>query len=585
MRFLLVLLVALWPAVGNAQANPLALPLVQVGDLRYLGKFTLPQTDGTGRPQDQGGLTWGGTGLGLGPDGTSLYFGCHDWGKRLARVTIPAVGGVGAVVEPCAPIANLAGINPGDSTSKILGGSFVWNGRTVVSAFAYYDGNGSATASHFVGSTVANQVGPYRVGSMNPGFVGGYMGVVPQEWRALLGGPALTGQCCLAIIGRTSAGPSASVFNPDDVGTLSPVPSTMLVGYPTGHELGAWGAYNPLFHGATQMAGLAFPSGTRSVLFIGRHGATFCYGTGTGNKALEGQPDGQGNRYCYDPVDGSKGVHGYPYHHQVWAYDANDLLAVKQGTKQPWDLRPYGVWTLTDMNNNGAASIRSATYDPATRRIYVTAGSGDGAPTVHVYEVTTAVAPPPPPPPPPPAPAPTATLVANPASVAPGDTAGLCWTTANADSATITPGAGVVTPTAGGCVDVTPSQTTAYTVTAPGAGGTVSVTATVTVVAPPPPPPPPSGFTGVLRAQTSYTVSGLTAGLRLALQVDDQDASTIPALGGAVTMALPMTDGSVDRRACSIWKVEPTGYTTTGARTRVTVQCPGMTGVRVRVER
>ncbi len=364
----------------------------------YLGKFTLPSTDGTGRGTADGSLMYGGPALGLGPDGQSLYFGCHDWGASLARVTIPALGGRAAVVEPCAPIANLAGINPGDPNSKKLGGSLWWNGRLTVSAYSYYDGSGTALASHFVGGNVASQVGPYRVGAaILPGMVAGYMGVIPQEWRTLLGGPALTGQCCIAVIARSSFGPSISVFNPDDVGKSTAAAATQLLGYPEKHQtFGSWNVQNPYFTGVTRIGGMAFPAGTRSVLFIGRHGTTFCYGTGTGNSKLAGTPDGQGNVYCYDPFDGSKGSHGYPYKHQIWAYDAVDLLAVKQGTKQPWDVVPYAVWDLNEMGgNNGGASMRSAAYDPATRRWYVALDNGDSTPTVHVYEVNNAAVQPP----------------------------------------------------------------------------------------------------------------------------------------------------------------------------------------------
>ncbi len=383
---------------ATALAQPQQQPLVQPGNLVYLGKFTLPSTDGTGRGTAEGSLLYGGPALGMGPDGKSLYFGCHDWGSRLARVTIPAIGGKATVVEPCAPVANLAGINPGDPNSKKLGGSFWWNGRLTVSAYSYYDGNGTAVASHFVGGNVATQLGPYRVGAaIKPGFVGGYMGVIPQEWRTLLGGPALTGQCCIAVIARSSFGPSVSVFNPDDVGKASAAPATTLLGYPeTNQTFGPWNVPNPYFTGVTRLGGMAFPPGTRSVLFIGRHGTTFCYGTGTGTQSLHGKSDGQGNVYCYDPVDYSKGSHGYPYKHQIWAYDAADLLAVKQGAKQPWDVLPYAVWNLSDMDNgSGGASMRSAAYDPATRRWYVTTDNADRTPTVHVYEVTSAVLQPP----------------------------------------------------------------------------------------------------------------------------------------------------------------------------------------------
>ncbi len=384
-------------AGSTALAQPQQQHLVQAGNLAYLGKFSLPGTDGTGRGVAEGALFYGGDAMSIGPDGQSLHYGCHDWGSRLARVTIPALGGTGTIAEPCAPVANLAAINPGDPNSKKLGGSLWWNGRLLVSAYSYYDGNGTAVASHFVGTNVANQSGPHRVGPLNPGLVGGYMGVIPQEWRGLLGGPALTGQCCIAIISRSSYGPSVSVFNPDDVGTVTPAPSTMLVGYPDKHQtFGPWNVQNPYFTGVTRIGGVAFPAGTRSVLFMGRHGTTFCYGTGTSNAALGGTPDGQGNLYCYDPVDGSKGSHGYPYVHQVWAYDALDLLAVKQGAKNPWDVVPYAIFPLTDMDHGqGTASMRSAAYDQATRRWYVTVDSGNNTPQVHVYEITNAVLQPP----------------------------------------------------------------------------------------------------------------------------------------------------------------------------------------------
>ncbi len=392
---LAALAVSMVATTAGAQ-TPQQQPLVQPGNLSYKGAFKVPVNDGTGRGAAEGWLTWGGAAMGMGPDGASIYYGCHDWGSRIARVKIAAPGATGTIVEPCAPIATLANINPSDPNSKKLGGSLWWNGRLTVSAYSYYDGNGTASASHFVGTNVANQAGPYRIGSWNPGLIGGYMGVIPQEWRGLLGGPALTGQCCIAVISRSSYGPSVSVFNPDDVGTINPAASTMLVAYPDNHQVfGPWNVPNPYFTGVTRIGGVAFPAGTRTVLFIGRHGSTFCYGTGTNNQTLDGTPDGQGNKYCYDPADGSKGSHGFPYRHQIWAYDANDLLAVKQGTKQPWDVRPYAVWTLPEMDNSGFATMRSATYDPATRRLYAVEDRGDAQPLVHIYEITNASLPPP----------------------------------------------------------------------------------------------------------------------------------------------------------------------------------------------
>ena len=95
---------------------------------------------------------------------------------------------------------------------------------------------------------------------------------------------------------------------------------------------------------------------------------------------------------------------------------------------------------------------------------------------------------PPPPPPPPPPPAPTATLTASPETIEKGQSATLNWQTTNATAISIDNGVGAVQAT--GTQQVTPSESTTYTLTAKGDGGTQTATARVTVNAPPPPPPP-----------------------------------------------------------------------------------------------
>ena len=95
---------------------------------------------------------------------------------------------------------------------------------------------------------------------------------------------------------------------------------------------------------------------------------------------------------------------------------------------------------------------------------------------------------PPPPPPPPPPPTPTATLSANPETIDKGQSSTLTWQTSNATDVSIE-GVGAVQPN--GSQQVTPTESTTYTLTAKGAGGTQTATARVTVNQPPPPPPPP----------------------------------------------------------------------------------------------
>ena len=95
---------------------------------------------------------------------------------------------------------------------------------------------------------------------------------------------------------------------------------------------------------------------------------------------------------------------------------------------------------------------------------------------------------PPPPPPPPPAPvAPTASLTASPETIDKGQSSTLTWQTTNATDISIE---GIGAVQANGSQQVSPADSTTYTLTAKGAGGSQTATARVTVNAAPPPPPP-----------------------------------------------------------------------------------------------
>lgn len=86
---------------------------------------------------------------------------------------------------------------------------------------------------------------------------------------------------------------------------------------------------------------------------------------------------------------------------------------------------------------------------------------------------------------PPTAPAarPTVTIQANPTSVNKGEATTLNWSSTNATQVTIAPEVGAVASE--GSTKVTPADSTTYTVTASGPGGTADATVRVTVAAPP----------------------------------------------------------------------------------------------------
>jgi hypothetical protein len=391
---LITLLFILLPGAAPAEEG-----LLQKGDMTYLGAFRLPQ--GT-----YGGSRFGYGGHGLGPyrdpitGKDTLFMEGHAWYPgQVAQVEIPD-SFVKSDDWDDLPQASLlqSFYDVADGKWNTLAnymyfvyGLLAYNGRLIVGASEYYDADYSQVNSHGVsGLDLSNGndfQGFYPMdAAANPRSLGGYMTTIPDEWRSALGGPALTGNCCLSIIGASSSGPAATVFNPDHLGTVNPIPGSTVLFYPLDHPLADVTTQNNLFNLATQMGGIAFPSGSRSVLFIGRQGTgPYCYGCGI--DPGESCPADCHGECCVDPCDHSKGTHSSPYSHQVWAYDASDLALVKNGEKEPWEPRPYATWTLDDMDTSGCADIRSAGYDPLTHRLYITQGFGE-SPRVDVYRIS-----------------------------------------------------------------------------------------------------------------------------------------------------------------------------------------------------
>lgn len=392
--FLFFALLSIGPLSMALQAQV----LLKQPDLVYQGAFRLPGGRFGGSSFD-----YGGSALAYNPSNDSLFIVGHAWQQMVAEISIPSIvnstdikqlltaGGLQAFTDLTE--GRMSTTPPASAMS--VGGLMIHNGQLYVSVFASYDANGSQTLSHFrsgLNFSVQGDVqGPFQVGNMGAGFVSGYMTQIPQAWQTSFGAPAITGNCCLNIISRTSWGPSAFAFNPSDLSTKNPVPDVALVYYTSAHPtLGGWDKTGPYFNGATAIHGLVFPEGTRSVLYFGRHGVgPFCYGTGTADPTLTGTPTGQGDVYCYDPIYGSKGNHAYPYVYQVWAYDAQDLVAVKKNEKNPWDVSPYAVWSFELPFQNDSRQLGGVAYDPATQRIFVVQSSAEaaGMPMVHVWKV------------------------------------------------------------------------------------------------------------------------------------------------------------------------------------------------------
>jgi len=367
-------------------------------DLVYQGAFRVPADD------NGGSFSYGGQTLAYNPATNTLLVGSRH--GTVAEVTIPApVKGTSLEALPTAAYVQPFR-DPADGHIRDIGeegvslnGLLIQDGRLYGTGLIYYDAAHTQRLTHFSRSLDLSRPEVqriYEVGEKGKaGFVAGYMASVPPEWRSALGGTAVTGQCCIPIVSRTSWGPSLFSWNPADLGRRDPVPVTPLLYYTQQHAtLGSWEGSNGSYGGTTEMAGVAIINGTRTVLFAGRNGlGPFCYGEGTSDARKATEPGPNGEKYCFDPTSSDKGQHAYPYRLQFWAYDVTDLAAVRAGDKEPWDVVPYGVWPF-ELPSLGQPQPRLGrlTYDAAGRRLFLTqlfAERDEYAyrPLIHVYAV------------------------------------------------------------------------------------------------------------------------------------------------------------------------------------------------------
>jgi peptidoglycan-associated lipoprotein len=181
---------------------------------------------------------------------------------------------------------------------------------------------------------------------------------------------------------------------------------------------------------------------------------------------------------------------------------------------------------------------------------------------------------PPPPPPPAPAPAPppappaapaVAQFTAEPSTIQRGQSATLRWEVGgDVSNVAINQGIGTVRST--GSQQVTPTNSTTYTLTATGPGGSVTSSATVSVVTPPPPPPPapppapsapPATVEQLLGSEVQdaffdYDKSDIRGDSRDALT---RDAAALKAILSQFPSAVIMVEGHCDERGSAEYNI------------------------------
>lgn len=360
--------------------------LVSISGLSYVGGFRTPAYAGP----DADTLAYNGPAMALNPSGDggngSLYLYGFDNTFKVAEVDIPTavnsatVGDLNTATSLQDPINldNSITGNLGDvaiANAKRIGGLMVYGGELWINFYCFYDGSNDALRSLAKGPltmVTASVTGPYAFTRNGTWAVASthascrYLGHIPTAWQSSFGNvPCLAGGSTgfSSIASAQSNGPALTVFDP---GTLSAnaVSARQVLAYPVGEPLRQSDIQSTEWNFTSSPAGVVWPTGTRSVLFFGTHGI---------------------GAYSYPPE-------APPYKQYVWAYDANDLQAVYDGTANAQDVEPYGIWDITDKfpaYSVGKWCISGAVINQTTNRIYVYCRQQDTSnrPLVHVFDV------------------------------------------------------------------------------------------------------------------------------------------------------------------------------------------------------
>ena len=586
-----------------SSSNLLAAELLNQSDFTYVGAFKLPGgsfgTQGSNGTFEYGEAFVSGNVYNDPVNGKSLFIpGYLSAGYVSNQVSIAQVRIPSSIKDP-----NVVGIDglttatvvqgfddPSNGKgSQALGGDtgfgslVVYGGKLIATEAVAYDGNCSQSKSAWVAPTNFSQKsqasGPYAFTSpVGPRWIGGgYMALIPPEWQSALGGKVVSGNGPVSIISCGSPGPTLHVIDADGLinqpTASTSIGSTPLVYYKensTQATLGHWNSNDPnqvvdgkkvpsvtvtdpygrgtftipYEDNSARIQGVLFADGARSVLFFGVKGlGPYCYGTG-----------GSSGGDCYDPDNNDKGDHAYPYSQFVWAYDVNDLIAAKNGQKNPWDVVPYTGWAFKAPGSYPNKPVGVA-WDPAIRLAYMIfpRSWGNGNSVVHVFQVgygSGASNPAR-------TPVPTLTISANPASITSAGTAStLSWTSTNANSCTASGAWSGAKATSGSQSTGILTTTVTYTLTCTGAGGSASQSAMVTVT--PASSPPPSSSVKVSNVSgLQSAIAGLTSNATVLLADGNYNLTS--------TLYLPQNISNITIKGAS------------GNRDAVVIKGPGMT--------
>ena len=365
-------------------ASPTELPRLTISDIVFEGAFRVPASTFGGSEMNfsEGPIEFN-------PDNNSVFLVGHAHQQAIAEFSVPSLVKSSSVedlemssapLQVFSSVLNRVGGGNTQNINRIGGMQYIdsgsHKGALLVHGYEYYDAAGDNSHATLVlrdaNDLAGSEVDGFYEFTVDPGHVAGWISPVPAVWQESLGGTFITGMSSgIPIISRTSVGPSAFAFNPNDL-LGQPEPDTAVsvvrlmdfsLGNPLHADLSNSSGENNLWtHLSRVVYGLIVP-GTRTYLTIGYsagHESGVCY------KCTQTDGSGCGGYCAPDPDD---------YYHYYWLWDVNDFLKVRNGEIEAHEVRPYayGLFPTPFQTNE----LGGGTYDPESGRLYLTVQRAD----------------------------------------------------------------------------------------------------------------------------------------------------------------------------------------------------------------
>ncbi|WP_235296163.1 right-handed parallel beta-helix repeat-containing protein [Portibacter marinus] len=402
----------------------IALPLIQISDLEFLGGFRIP-----GNEQGESNANYASGAIAYNSLNHSIFLVGHNHEDAIAEFAIPELKqteiiddlNLATFLQDFKQILGSTTNGNAQNLDQITGMHLI-DGRLMVNVIEYYDAPGDNSQTTLFVESPSNLASSLVTGYYHladKAHAAGWISEIPESWTAELGGQYLVGSSSkYPIASRHSIGPSAFVFDPSSmtINTTQVISTISLLDFslatplhanfshydnafynlievngetPSGHtfqDADATVGNNHIWTSESQASYGFIVPGTSSYLTLGSSGG---HQSGIGYKAT--QNDGY---LCGGPCP----YHAEDYYNYYWLWDVNDLAKVKSGIMNPHDVRPYtyGQFTVPyqiDANKGSVEfhEISGGSFDPSSGILYLSISDG-GTPSNSVYGRVPAIA-------------------------------------------------------------------------------------------------------------------------------------------------------------------------------------------------